>query len=141
MLISNATTCSYPLSSAQLFQTPLLQFCIKCLPDSSIQINHLPLSPVVPQSLVLKTPNIYDTGSAFILSATGFFSPKFRVGEGTEVCQCVYIFFQRYGLCDVGSGEGKGGGIICDRLQENRDNAAPFEKNFFALTELSASRY
>ncbi len=76
MLISNATTCSYLLSSAQLFQMS----------------------------------NIYDTGSAFIFSATGFFSPKFRVGEGTEVCQCVYIFFQRYGLSGVGSGEGKGGG-------------------------------
>ncbi len=41
-----------------------------------------------------------------------FFSPKFRVGEGTEVCQYVYIFFQRYGLSGVGSGEGKGGGGI-----------------------------
>ncbi len=47
---------------------------------------------------------------SLLLAVTGFFSPKFRVGEGTEVCQCVYIFFQRYGLSGIGSGEGKGGG-------------------------------
>ncbi len=78
-------------------------------------------SPVIPQNLVLKTPNNYDTGSAFILSATGFFSPKFRVGEGTKVSQSVFIsdiyykdWFESSEARKCGGGRGGGKGESTD---------------------------
>ncbi len=122
---------------------PLLSFS-KCLCYSFalcvylihlFKLNPPPLPLVVPQSLVLKTPNNYDTGSAFLLSATGFFSPKFRVGEGTEVCQQVYISgisFQRYGL----SGAGSGGHNILTQLKNvisRMNTCKPQKKTQLAL--------